>query len=138
MYYAKLLWLFASVTNWFGSRSSVFKFSTLSSLSLNGKPILGLWIHFIHVCKQIVFSCFEDPIMGCILSVCKMFLDYIWKLLYKESKLVLRWNLSYHYAMLKTWWRTCEFIYRNWKERMQILSSTLFLQLCSCPHTRTK
>ena len=49
------------------------------------KPILGLWIHFIRVYKQIVFIRLEDPIMGCILPVCKMFLDFIWKLLYQES-----------------------------------------------------
>ena len=30
-------------------------------MNVNDKPILGLWIHFIHVCKQVVFNCLEDP-----------------------------------------------------------------------------
>lgn len=30
-------------------------------MNVNSKPILGLWIHFIHVCKQIVFNCLQDP-----------------------------------------------------------------------------
>ena len=56
----------------------------------------------------------------------------------KKVNRFLIWNSSYHYAMLKSWCRTCKFIYCNWEERMQILSSSLFLQLCSCYQTRTK